>query len=126
MKVKSITIETDKGDEVTMSMEDAEKFFAAMERVKEAAKPKEEKVDDSQTLEHMRLQLQMEMMKRERAAEIDRLRIMQPQPTPGQITWDRSSIANDPYKLIGGGTPADGLIGSPRSVCDIAGMANSV
>lgn len=122
MKVKSITIETDKGDEVTMSMEDAEKFFAAMERVKEAAKPKEEKVDDSIDFEHIRLQLQMEMAKRD--AEMARQRGLL-QPSPGQITWDRSSIANDPYKLIGGGTPADGLIGSPRSVCDIAGMANS-
>lgn len=110
MKVKSITIETDKGDEVTMSMEDAEKFFAAMERVKEAAKPKEEKVDDSQALEHMRLQLQMEMAKRdaEMARQRDRLQL---QPSSGQITWDRSSlIGDDPYKIIG----------------NSAGMANSV
>lgn len=125
MKVKYIGIETEKGDIVEMSMEDAEKFFLAMNRVKEAAKPKKEpEIDPDRQLDHMRLQLQMEDARRAQQMEMERQRMMR-SPPMGDITWDRSSIANDPYKLIGGGTPADDLIGSPRSVCDIAGMANS-
>lgn len=40
MKIKNITIETDNGDEITMSLDECEKFFQAYRRLKEAAEPK--------------------------------------------------------------------------------------
>lgn len=43
MKIKSVTIETDKGAEVTMSFDEVDDFFNAMRRLKKsAAGPKDE------------------------------------------------------------------------------------
>jgi len=82
MKVKSVTLETDKGDEVTMSFDEVEDFMKAMRRLKKScAEPKPER-DEPTELQ----QLQVEILRLQ--AEEAR-RQMQPQQIP---QWPQQPI----------------------------------
>lgn len=86
MKIKSVTIETDKGAEVTMSFDEVDDFFNAMRRLKKsAAGPKEAEATNEPTaqqlleIEVLKAQLLREQMHKEMLAR----KAMQPMITSG-------------------------------------------
>jgi len=98
MKIKSVILETDKGDEVTMDFDEVEDFMKAMRRLKKScAEPKPESGDayQLQQLQAELIRLQME--------EVRRNQIMQPQQPPSwpgfpNITYGPSSIGTTVIK----------------------------
>lgn len=84
MKIKSVTIETDKGAEVTMSFDEVDDFFNAMRRLKKsAAGPKEATNEPTAEqlleVEVLKAQLLREQMHKEMLAR----KAMQPMITSG-------------------------------------------
>ena len=69
MKIKSVTIEMENGQELTMGMDKVEDFFQSVERLKQAAapKPEEEPTEYDQTQDPMWIQHQLAA--RERAMQ---------------------------------------------------------
>lgn len=112
MKVKSVTIETDKGDEITMGFEEVEDFMKAMRRLKKSCtEPKEAAPsEDNYAIRTLQQQLQYELtrIEEQRRAEALRNRMvpMYP-PNTTDHTWD--TIGSSAIKPLPLGT---GLIGS--------------
>jgi len=90
MKVKSVTIETDKGDEITMGLDEVEDFMKAMRRLKKSCEPErpapepEPDPNMSLLLEALRKEAQRSMLLE------DQVKQMPPYPPNTTPFWNGS------------------------------------
>ena len=104
MKVKSVTIETDKGAEITMSLEEVDDFMKAMRRLKKScAEPKPEADKNSlNDSEMLAIQLQLQRIEEQCRIEKERKRQMVlPQTWDSANTMGINPVSNQNF-LIGG------------------------
>lgn len=104
MKVKSVTIETDKGDEITMGFDEVEDFMKAMRRLKKSCQPEKEPEGPSQEERLLRQQLQMEILKLEAQRQAEMARQMQPPSVMWGSTSNQVLSASSLPNVIGNGS----------------------
>ena len=85
MKVKSVTIETDNGDEITMGFDEVDDFMKAMRRLKKSCQPEPESEGPTGREILMQQQLQMEVYRLQAEKQLEEVRRLQTRNAGQQI-----------------------------------------